>query len=832
MIKETLRSLCCSNGWCYGIFWGFDQRNSLLLTLKDDYYEEQMGALIDSMLLQRHVLGGGVIGQAAFTKSHHWMYSDAYQERQNSLGSFESLEVLQDDSEFYCQFSIGIKTIALISVEPWGVVQLGSTQKIPETKDFVDQVKELFREMDRCQETKFSENEPPSESQFCDPSMQFSSLLSCGVPQSANRNLKRGAEDEGFIEENRSFVLPSQSFHSDQSRNSLFTASGLIENQIQISRKPTSELEQLLLESGNFFDFSATQALSSHSDCSVLTSSWPHSTSALNENVSLPRPRSYESCRNSSSNAPVNPVFTSLQVQQFSNDTQSFSSLVDPTDCKAKRPSMGLLTLEELIQENNFAETISKPGLMDDLSQWFSPQPGSSGNPFTTLLSNDLSHVTGLVPASSLSRNSSAIQISDNLPANSIQSSLTDAFTSNHEVKASNMFGIEKPFNSLGVESGCKKPLGWNETLIPVVNSNDLSFCTDVSSCISEKYVGSNIRSSNSLFSKLGLDQLLDGISSSSSFSFVKSRFEGQSAKRRKIDNSSWCHDDVKTQVIPSFDGKMKLMDPVYGPAISNIELNSEASKKIAGACISDGRTSSAGNSISSKGQDEPSKTGKKKAKPGTRPRPKDRQMIQDRLSELRELIPNGEKMSIDRLLERTIRHLNFMQSLTKHAESLKQIDKLKSREARKNHASNDGGGATWACEVEDQTICPLMVEDLRTPGQMLIEILCEEQGFFLEIVDVIRGFGLTILKGVMEVRETNIWANFVVEGEKGTRPVTRHEIFSSLIQLLQMTGQDATNASDSIGNAIGSATPLFNNCQQAVSFPVNLADTLQCANL
>ncbi|KAK4400261.1 Transcription factor LHW [Sesamum angolense] len=722
-------------------------------------------------------------------KKPHWMYSDAYQERQNSLGTFESLEVLQDDSEFYCQFSVGIKTIALISVEPWGVVQLGSTQKIPETQDFVDQVKELFREMDKHQETKFSESEPPSESQCCDPSMQFNSLLSCGVSQSVNQSMKCGVEDEGFMEANHSLVLPSQSFHSDcQSRNSLFTASGLTENPIQVGSKPTSQLDQLLLESGNFFDFSATQALSNHSDCSVLTSCWPDSTSALNENVSPPKPRTYVSCRNSSSNAPVNPAFTSLQAPQFCNDTQSFSSLLDPIECKNKRPSSGLLTLEELIQENYFAETMSKSGLMDDLSQsqWFSSQPGSSGTPLTTLLCSDLSHVTGLIPASGLSGNNSAIHISDNLPANSIQSSVTDAFTSNHEVKASNMFGIDKPFNSLGVESGCKKSVGWS--------GNDLSFCTDVSSCISEK-------------------------------------FHGQSAKRRKIDNYSWSHDDVKTQCIPSFDGQMKLMDPVYGPATSDTELNTEASKKIPGACISDNRTTSAGNTISSKGQDEPSKTGKKKAKPGTRPRPKDRQMIQDRLAELRELIPNGEKMSIDRLLERTIRHLNFMQSLTKHAESLKQIDKLKSGEARKKHASDDGGGATWA--VEDQTmLCPLMVEDLRTPGQMLIEILCEEQGFFLEIIDVIRGFGLTILKGVMEVRETNVWANFIVESDKGTRPVTRHEIFSSLIQLLQMTGQDATNASDGIANTIGTAMPLFNNCQQAVSFPANLADTLQCANL
>lgn len=42
--------------------------------------------------------------------------------------------------------------------------------------------------------------------------------------------------------------------------------------------------------------------------------------------------------------------------------------------------------------------------------------------------------------------------------------------------------------------------------------------------------------------------------------------------------------------------------------------------------------------------------------------------------------------------------------------------------------------------------------------------MLCEERGFFLEIADIIRGMGLTILKGVMETRNDKIWARFAVE--------------------------------------------------------------------
>lgn len=42
--------------------------------------------------------------------------------------------------------------------------------------------------------------------------------------------------------------------------------------------------------------------------------------------------------------------------------------------------------------------------------------------------------------------------------------------------------------------------------------------------------------------------------------------------------------------------------------------------------------------------------------------------------------------------------------------------------------------------------------------------MVCEERGSFLEIADVVRGLGLTILKGVMESRNDKIWAYFTVE--------------------------------------------------------------------
>ncbi|XP_059593541.1 transcription factor LHW isoform X2 [Vitis vinifera] len=204
-----------------------------------------------------------------------------------------------------------------------------------------------------------------------------------------------------------------------------------------------------------------------------------------------------------------------------------------------------------------------------------------------------------------------------------------------------------------------------------------------------------------------------------------------------------------------------------------------------------------------SKRPDEIGKSNRKRFKPGEnpRPRPKDRQMIQDRVKELREIVPNGAKCSIDALLERTIKHMLFLQSVMKHADKLKQTgeSKIINKEGGLHLKDNFEGGATWAFEVGSQSmVCPIIVEDLNPPRQMLVEMLCEERGFFLEIADIIRGMGLTILKGVMETRNDKIWARFTVEAN---RDVTRMEIFISLVHLLEQTVKGSTLSAHGIDN-------------------------------
>ncbi|MCD7456711.1 hypothetical protein HAX54_032823 [Datura stramonium] len=184
------------------------------------------------------------------------------------------------------------------------------------------------------------------------------------------------------------------------------------------------------------------------------------------------------------------------------------------------------------------------------------------------------------------------------------------------------------------------------------------------------------------------------------------------------------------------------------------------------------------------------SNTNKKRRRSGDthKPRPRDRQLIQDRLKELRQLVPNGAKCSIDGLLDKTIKHMLFLRNVTDQADKLRyqaqtEVAPEKSLQSPEVKSSNQQG-TCWALELgsADQ-ICPIIVKDLEYPGHMLIEMMCDDHGRFLEISDVIHRLELTILKGVMEKRSESTWAHFIVEASGSFH---RLDIFWPLMQLLQ----------------------------------------------
>ncbi|KAJ6708915.1 TRANSCRIPTION FACTOR BHLH155-LIKE ISOFORM X1-RELATED [Salix koriyanagi] len=111
----------------------------------------------------------------------------------------------------------------------------------------------------------------------------------------------------------------------------------------------------------------------------------------------------------------------------------------------------------------------------------------------------------------------------------------------------------------------------------------------------------------------------------------------------------------------------------------------------------------------------EPAKNSRKRAKPGEkfRPRPRDRQLIQDRIKELRELVPSGSKCSIDSLLEQTIKHMLFLDSITKHADKLNKCAEPKMHQ-KETDASDYEQGSSWAVEVGSHLkVSSIIVENL-----------------------------------------------------------------------------------------------------------------------
>lgn len=76
--------------------------------------------------------------------------------------------------------------------------------------------------------------------------------------------------------------------------------------------------------------------------------------------------------------------------------------------------------------------------------------------------------------------------------------------------------------------------------------------------------------------------------------------------------------------------------------------------------------------------------------------------------------------------------------------------------------------------------------------------MVCEEQGFFLEIADVVRSFGLTILKGEMEARDRKLWAHFIVEVDsvliivQANRQVTSFHLIHCMLN--DRTGKPTSN--------------------------------------
>ncbi|KAK3024168.1 hypothetical protein RJ639_043745 [Escallonia herrerae] len=626
--------------------------------MQEAYYEEQMGVVIDDMLLQVHMLGGGIIGQAAFTKKHRWMFSDDH--------SGVSRDMFEDDSEFHHQFASGIKTIAVVPVDLGGVIQFGSTQKILERTGFVHQTKSLFQELENIEGLMLSENAPScSNRESHGLSGLFAPIISsgnlCPVELKSLDSMRcQDLKETACSSSNRSQSL---SFASEQrSLRPTYTNSYHPDNQFHSA---DSDAQQPLLQSSTLFNCSTETPCShiwssadssasfkgrpSDQECSIGFSAKSRGRESCLDTVQKVQNSTLESLHNTEKLFDLEKA--SLHTAGNLKSKQHSSMLLHETESELLETPTNLCAFEELFPAFDYNTDLSKSCPVDNFSDWFAPSLDQKNDRVAVTLNNDLlSQAMGLNSANcNFSGGYTAIPVSH--PANSVRSSITNVFSSDGKEKCSSISKVENDlFDCLGLDFGGKLARDWDEILMPVVNGGQLDFSADTSECISEQRVGSTFAPRKGLFSKLGIEQLLDG-NTGVAKTASGSSFEDQlssTTKRRRTERTLGSCDQLQLAGLPCFSQKLSSLQPVYNiDRTNNFGPIKEVIPKSEAASWTGENFSVNGESAVSdpKRRVEPVKATKKKAKPGSRPRPKDRQQIHDRMSELRELIPNGEKV-------------------------------------------------------------------------------------------------------------------------------------------------------------------------------------------
>ncbi|XP_068650611.1 transcription factor LHW-like [Aristolochia californica] len=811
-LKELLRTLCCNNGWLYAILWRARSRDSMLLMPEEAYCDEHIRVMIEKMLHQVHVLGEGIIGQVAYSGKHQWIFSDTFSADMNQEDLVNNHAGFQDTVEWNQQFLAGLKTIALIPVSPQSVLQFGSHQKIGETLEFVHHTKNMFLQLESLHEPFISGTQYKAyNSSYDGIDERFASIITTINACTSYPDIKlqypptvpSSAPPSG---------LPHESLKTCPSAQVILQSPNIRSAQIvQESRSDGNHLGPICPTLNTSSGVSALASIEQQ----LLTSirfNGPPSAAARSSNAISP-------FQNSMSNFHGSSVLTSRPIDAVGDATRKTGLGVGAPVGEGQTQFQEESTSSHTLQEGS---KLQEPTIvnhhMNKVPQWI---PLFQVNNSLNTQDGDILQALGVSSVSS-----EFARLDSSCPTNSINP-LAEIYDGKEKIS-------DNLFESLGDLSNCQQLEGWDD-LLPIGNSNLSNLRACVSECISELDVGTVNESCKEFSGEFGIEHLLDAVVThvNSAPNHNSDNYSSISTTT-KAGTSSGHHNPVPLPGLCGLSGSMDFRPQSNSEKAPYTSSKDALSKSFVSSWISSSYSDS-GATMQTKRSEEPAKSMRKRARPGesTRPRPKDRQQIQDRVKELREIVPNSAKCSIDALLDRTIKHMLFLQSVTKYADKLKQVDEPKMMDKEngvvlKDNSNGSSGGATWAFEVGGQTmVCPIIVEDLNPPGQMLVEMLCEKKGFFLEIAEIIRGFGLTILKGVMEARDDKIWARFVVEAN---REITRMDIFLSLVQLLQQTTASSIISASLPTKGPDSGAPGFTTAHQPcpVTLPVSVADRFQ----
>ncbi|CAN6349044.1 unnamed protein product [Urochloa humidicola] len=786
------------------------------------------------MASQIHVVGEGTIGRAAFTGNHQWIIHDPAND--HSLAPEVSAEMNH-------QFVAGIQTIAIIPVLPRGVLQLGSTNVVMEDTNLVLQYKKLCSQLNNRSSMASSSavkndlnqkvqsrplNAPPSiypadvrPKIFNGSPVTYQQCYGLGATTmssgtlgntGSNASMLMVAQRNGQVVKEQILYAPDMRFRTqnpycdrrvESNTQSSVVSSGVISSiSTSMEKHPLLMTNTSQLEQGNMGELSDPR--------NILLKSLAYRNPLVHENTNMTL------------------LHGRSQVSDIVNGHGGFDFL--PEGTRVVKGNLYASTANQILEQRcsstsrmtGHKEAISYK--MPQSAQNFMKMESPKGDTFQTsaAVSSGSNLSSSLKTAVSQGKQMSSSDLAGSKKVNEVHNP-ADVIV--HAVK--NMDRRKLPdISNERAPSLLMDPTAESD-LFDMFGSEFHHLCRSVDNDLTGKAakpessdrdapessvhvdtspafdsVGGEFPYSG-IFSLTDTDQLLDAVISNVNPGGKQISGDSASCKTSVTDmpSSSYCRSKEPQHCEPSGAPPSLIKNEL---SVSNLVKQPSFLEKAEDGCLSQNNgihksqirlwiesgqnmkceSASASNS---KGVDTSSKASRKRSRPGEnpKPRPKDRQLIQDRIKELRELVPNGAKCSIDALLEKTIKHMLFLQSVTKHADNLKDSNESKIL-GGENGPLKDyfEGGATWAFDVGSQSMtCPIIVEDLDRPRQMLVEMLCEDRGIFLEIADFIKGLGLTILRGVMEARKNKIWARFTVEAN---RDVTRMEIFLSLMRLLE----------------------------------------------
>nr|QDH08925.1 transcription factor LHW-like isoform X2 [Cymbidium sinense] len=842
-VREALRRLCVEIGWSYAVFWrAIGSPTPKHLVWEDGHWfgKSQLSGCVDvnphvnlsaefqrrgegnidelvrkSMSSQVHVIGDGIVGRAASIGNHQWILRDVAIDRD---------PIILHLAELKSQFLLGIQTIVVIPVLPYGVVQFGSSMRVMENNLFVNHVKSSFMKL-LC--------EPGShfvvQEALCRNSLQHASISSAvsdfqfrddcsnidrSLARRCNHQLSISSASRSLSQTSSSLSIRCHENLSEvdaerQSTKKIVSGSsrpvaescrpmihpvgnsvshlnnrlknGMVEAQLISHRDVMPTENEMTLVTGNLsFMEEKLSACGSRTQEPVIgnKASVENTFRELDTNFLYPKFATFESANGHGRFTSTPACTKEITRNAFCNISGANSQGVT-WNINTSIGNQGNL-MHPLLNNSSINECqgMSYSGHLKQKHDLPLPYGFSSKSFYGRV------QECGLGSSSTVGGSlgtESANSYLNHSPNNEIVQRRgveidSDLFHLPNE-KSSNFLPLacsgDDLFDVLGLYGGLDRGLA------------DQQLTVDVTSCNTQLnhpsifYSVNNDLSSTDIFSESNTDQLLDAVVSKIN----------PGARQCFDENISYMTSTSKVSGSSIFCG-----------SLSNDGSGSSGKKPgeyVSSSMLTSNAETAASTSVRSaesmdetKRVDEVNKVNRKRPRAGEtpRPRPKDRQLIMDRVKELREIVPNGAKCSIDALLEKTIKHMLFLQSVAKHADKLRDSGepKIISKDGGVLLNDNFQGGATWAFEVGAQPMtCPIIVEDLNPPREMLVEMLCEERGVFLEIADLIRGLGLTILKGVMEARKNKVWARFAVEAN---RDVTRMEIFLSLVRSLEPT--------------------------------------------